>query len=69
MAEVARNERTCTACGRGHGEETSCDTLVREAGGGPGKTVEAPAAVAAAEDVDPLVGTQMGSFRLVRRVG
>ncbi|MGE6761001.1 protein kinase domain-containing protein [Corallococcus interemptor] len=69
MAEVARNERTCSACGRGHGEGTSCDTLVREAGGGPGKAVEAPAAVASTEEVDPLVGTQMGSFRLVRRVG
>ncbi|MBZ4376210.1 protein kinase [Corallococcus sp. AS-1-6] len=61
MAEVARNERTCSACGRGHGEGTSCDTLVRDAGGGPGKAV--------ADEVDPLVGTQMGSFRLVRRVG
>ncbi|MBN8469363.1 protein kinase [Corallococcus exiguus] len=69
MAEVARNERTCSACGRGHGEGTSCDTLVREAGGGPGKAVEPPAAVAVADEVDPLVGTQMGSFRLVRRVG
>lgn len=69
MAEVARNERTCTACGRGHGEGTSCDTLVREAGGGPGRAVEPPAAVAAADELDPLVGTQMGSFRLVRRVG
>ncbi|GMU00897.1 hypothetical protein KH5H1_50170 [Corallococcus caeni] len=69
MAEVARNERTCTACGRGHGEETSCDTLVRQAGGGAGKAVEAPVPLNAAEEVDPLVGTQMGSFRLVRRVG
>ncbi|WP_375756883.1 protein kinase [Corallococcus exercitus] len=69
MAEVARNERTCTACGRGHGAGTSCDTLVREAGGGAGKAVEAPAPLSAAEEVDPLVGTQMGSFRLVRRVG
>ncbi|NOK14410.1 hypothetical protein, partial [Corallococcus exercitus] len=63
MAEVARNERTCTACGRGHGEETSCDTLVRQAGGGAGKAVEAPVPLNAAEEVDPLVGTQMGSFR------
>ncbi|WP_223642844.1 serine/threonine-protein kinase [Corallococcus sp. EGB] len=69
MAEVARNERTCSACGLGHGEETSCDTLVREAGGGGARTGESPAAVAPSEEVDPLLGTQMGSFRLVRRVG
>ncbi|MFB1482743.1 protein kinase [Corallococcus sp. RDP092CA] len=69
MAEVARNERTCSACGRGHGAEASCDTLVREAGSGAGGTPEAPAAVALVEEVDPLLGTQLGSFRLVRRVG
>jgi serine/threonine protein kinase len=70
MAEVARgnNERTCLACGRGHGEDTSCDTLVREAGdvagAGSAETLVPPPV-----EVDPLVGMRMGSFRLVRRVG
>jgi serine/threonine protein kinase len=70
MAEVARgnNERTCLACGRGHGEETSCDTLVREAGDVAG-TGSAETLAPPPVEVDPLVGMRMGSFRLVRRVG
>lgn len=69
MAEVVRSERTCSACGRGHGEETSCDTLVREAGDGVGGAGAEPVAPSMMEEVDPLLGAQLGSFRLVRRVG
>ncbi|RKH43114.1 hypothetical protein, partial [Corallococcus sicarius] len=63
MAEVARSHRTCGACGRRHGPETACDTLVPEAGDGVAGAVAEPA-VAPVEEVDPLVGTRMGSFRL-----
>ena len=71
MAEVARSHRTCGACGRRHGPETACDTLVPEAGDGAAGAVaeSALAPLAPMEEVDPLVGTRMGSFRLVRRVG
>ncbi|MBE4747818.1 protein kinase [Corallococcus sp. ZKHCc1 1396] len=69
MAEVARSERTCVACGRGHGPETSCDTLVREADAVVSAGAVEPGTGPAQEEVDPLVGTRMGSFRLVRRVG
>ncbi|HZI12893.1 MAG TPA: serine/threonine-protein kinase, partial [Myxococcus sp.] len=66
MAEVSSG-RVCVACGRWHGAEVPCSTLVRpDEVGGEGGRVRCALGV---EEVDPLVGLTLGSFRLVRRLG
>ncbi|WP_164009034.1 protein kinase domain-containing protein [Pyxidicoccus trucidator] len=66
MAEVS-NSGECVACGRWHGAEASCSTLVRadEASAGTPRQRCTPPG----EEADPLVGQRFGSFRLVRRLG
>ncbi|MCP3138841.1 protein kinase domain-containing protein [Pyxidicoccus xibeiensis] len=66
MAEVS-NGGVCAACGRWHGASVTCSTLVRAdgEGGEPPRRRCAPAM----EETDPLVGTRLGSFRLMRRLG
>ncbi|WP_426749483.1 protein kinase domain-containing protein [Myxococcus sp. Y35] len=66
MPEVSSGG-VCGACGRRHGAEATCSTLVRGdvgSGGAP-----RPRCGPAVEAEDPLVGTRCGSFRLVRRLG
>ncbi|AKF80087.1 serine/threonine-protein kinase [Myxococcus fulvus 124B02] len=54
----------CEACGHRHGSASSCSTLVRAEGESvPSRPRCVPV------EVDPLVGTKLGSFRLVRRLG
>ncbi|MFP2962883.1 protein kinase domain-containing protein [Myxococcus sp. 1LA] len=57
----------CAMCGRRHGTDASCSTLVR-ADVGPGGATR-PRCAPVVEAQDPLVGTRCGSFRLVRRLG
>ncbi|MCP3101917.1 protein kinase [Myxococcus sp. K15C18031901] len=64
MAEMISGD-ACGACGQRHGAATSCSTLVRPDGQPPPK----PRCTAPGVEVDPLVGTRLGSFRLVRRLG
>ncbi len=66
MAEVS-SDGVCEACGRRHEAEAPCSTLVRagqEGGEAPRQRCAPPV-----EQVDPLIGQQFGSFRLVRRLG
>ncbi|WP_163996083.1 protein kinase domain-containing protein [Pyxidicoccus caerfyrddinensis] len=67
MAEVS-SRGECAACGRWHGAEAPCSTLVRadaaEGGGTPRNRC-----ASTGEEGDPLVGQRFGSFRLVRRLG
>ncbi|MBJ6760961.1 protein kinase [Myxococcaceae bacterium JPH2] len=65
MAEVVSSDRACAACGWRHGLDTSCDTLVRPEGERGAGTPREPVL----PEADPLLGTQLGSFRLTRRVG
>ncbi|ATB45884.1 serine/threonine-protein kinase [Corallococcus macrosporus] len=57
----------CAVCGRRHGTEASCPTLVRADVGGGGTA--RPRCAPTVEAQDPLVGTRCGSFRLTRRLG
>ncbi|NVJ04746.1 protein kinase [Myxococcus sp. AM001] len=57
----------CGVCGRRHGAEASCSTLVRADVGAGGAA--RPRCSPGVEAQDPLVGTRCGSFRLVRRLG
>lgn len=66
MPEVSSGSG-CGACGRRHGTDASCPTLVRadvRAGG-----TARPRCAPVVEAQDPLVGVRCGSFRLVRRLG
>ncbi|MCE9669530.1 protein kinase [Myxococcus stipitatus] len=64
MAEVSSGD-ACGACGQRHGATASCSTLVRPEGEPPPK----PRCTAPGVEQDALVGSRLGSFRLVRRLG